>query len=237
MVWIPGGTFQMGDEFGDGSSYEKPVHTVTVGDFYLGATEVTVAQWRNYVNDSGISFDWSRNSAGDYPVAKYSPEEDCPIINVTWVQALVYCHWLSQKTGDHYRLPTEAEWEYAARSGGKKEKWAGTSSESSLGSYAWYTSNSGSTTHPVGQKQPNELGLYDMNGNVWEWCSDWYGSYPSGSVTNPTVPSSGANRAICGGSWNNGAGRLRCAFRYDLSPADRYHDIGFRLAKTHLPNP
>ena len=243
MVWIPGGTFQMGDQFWGGDDDEKPVHTVTVGDFYLGATEVTVGQYMQFAGDTRSRYPEWLEAGSTYNIhtghndsyrklGSALTAKDHPVVGVSWHDASAYCDWLSQNTGDQYRLPTEAEWEYAARSGGKKEKWAGTSSEISLDNFAWYDVNSGNRTHPVGQKQPNGLGLYDMSGNVWEWCSDWYGLYPSGSVTNPTGPSSGTSRAFRGGSWDDHARLLRCANRLNLWPDYRYNALGFRLAKS-----
>ena len=138
---------------------------------------------------------------------------------------------LNQKTGKRHRLPTAAEWEYAARSGGKREKWAGTSSERDLADYAWYDKNSGQQTHPVGQKKPNGLGLYDMSGNVWEWCQDWYDKdyYRGGPKDNPNGPDSGNFRVLRGGSWPLNARSARPAYRFFGVPAGRYSNIGFRL--------
>ena len=131
-------------------------------------------------------------------------------------------------TGKNFRLPTEAEWEYAARGGQKSRgyKYAGSNA---LSDVAWYTDNSGSKTHPVKQKQANELGLYDMSGNVWEWCQDWSGSYSSNAQTNPTGPSSGSDRVIRGGSWNGSASYCRVADRYSNSPGNRNGNLGFRV--------
>jgi len=133
-----------------------------------------------------------------------------------------------------YRLPTEAEWEYAARSGGKSEKYAGTSNESELGDYAWYDKNSGSKTHPVGQKKPNGIGIYDMSGNVWEWVNDWYDSdyYKNSPKSNPTGPSSGKEyKVLRGGSWNFYARGLEAPNRDWYEPSGRSGDVGFRLVR------
>ena len=155
---------------------------------------------------------------------------DRPVENVSWEDCQEFLRKLNQSTGKRYRLPTEAE--YAARSGGKKKKWAGTSSEGDLGAYAWYDKNSGSQTHPVGQKKPNGLGLYDLSGNVWEWCQDWYGDYSSAALTNPTGPSSGSNRVIRGGSWYYDARNARAANRDWNDPGIRGENLGFRLVRS-----
>ena len=218
MIFVKGGCYQMGDTFGDGGKDEKPVHDVCVSDFYMGKHEVTQGQWKRIMGNNPSSF----SSCGD----------NCPVENVSWNDVQNFIGKLNSRTGKRYRLPTEAEWEYAARSGGKSEKWSGTSSESSLGDYAWYISNSGRRTHPVGQKQPNGLGLHDMSGNVWEWCQDWYGSnyYGGSGRDNPVGPSSGSYRVIRGGGWSGSAASARAAFRSGYLPDDRYYDLGFRLA-------
>ena len=185
------------DEGGD----EKPVHEVCLDDYYIGKYEVTQGQWSKIMGNNPSNFKLGDN----YPVE-----------NVSWDDIQVFLEKLSQKTGQNYRLPTEAEWEYAARSGGKQEKWAGTSNESGLEGYAWFDKNSGNQTHLVGQKTPNGLGICDMSGNVWEWCSDWYdGDYYSKSPrNNPNGPSGGSYRVARGGSWRDTAENLRASNRY-----------------------
>jgi len=148
----------MGDTFGDGKKDEKPSHKVCVNDFYLGIYEVTQGQWEKVMGNNPSSFKKGNN----YPVER-----------VSWEDVQQFIHRLNSQTGRKYRLPTEAEWEYAARSGGKQEKYAGTNQEGELKEYAWFTANSDFQTHPVGQKRPNGLGIYDMIGNVSEWCADW----------------------------------------------------------------
>ncbi|KAF0159731.1 MAG: hypothetical protein FD159_229 [Syntrophaceae bacterium] len=218
LIFVKGGCYQMGDTVGGGESNEKPVHEVCVNDFYMGKYEVTQGQWKKVMGNNPSYY----SGCGD----------NCPVEMVSWNDVQTFVEKLNRNSGKRYRLPTEAEWEYAARSGGKSEKWPGTSSESSLGDYAWYSSNSGSKTHPVGQKQPNGLGLHDMSGNVWEWCSDWYGNkyYNQSPRDNPAGPSSGSLRVQRGGSWGNFAASTRAADRYRVKPGVRYCDLGFRLA-------
>jgi len=171
---------------------------------------------------------------GDNPSYFKNCGDNCPVENVSWYEVQEFIERLNSKTGKKYRLPTEAEWEYAARSGGKREKYAGTNSDADLGSYAWYITNSGSKTHPVGQKQPNGLGLYDMSGNVWEWCSDWYGKdyYASSPKDNPQGPSSGSYRVLRGGSWGNDPRNIRASDRGIDFPSFRLIYNGFRLLRT-----
>ena len=213
MVKVTGGTFTMGDT--DGYSWELPTHQVTVGDFYIGKYEVTQGQWQAVMGSNPSYF----NACGD----------NCPVELVTWNDVQDFITKLNQQKGTKYRLPTEAEWEYAARSGGKSEKYSG---GSDVNAVAWYNSNSGSTTHPVGQKQANGLGLYDMSGNVWEWVNDWYGVYGSTAQTNPKGPSTGSssNRVLRGGSWYGDAYNARASVRYSDYPDYSDSVIGFRLA-------
>lgn len=247
MVFVKGGSFQMGDTFGDGQDDEKPVHTVTVGDFYMSKYEVTVQEFKKFIDESayktdadkngfsyvwtGLSWDmkqgvnWRCDVNGS---VRPSYEYDHPVIHVSWNDAKAFCAWLSKKTGKSYRLPTEAEWEYAARSGGRSEKYAGGSNVDAVG---WYNGNSNGKTHPVGQKQANGLGLYDMTGNVWEWCEDWYDEnyYKNSSSYNPKGPSSGTYRVRRGGSWDYLTDILRCSYRGRNAPDGRYDSYGFRL--------
>ena len=220
FVFVKGGCFQMGDTFGDGSSNEKPVHEVCVDDFYIGKYEVTQGQWKAIMGNNPSRF----SDCGD----------NCPVESASWNDIQDFINKLNQKTGKNYRLPTEAEWEYSARSGGKNEKYAGTSNESELGDYAWYISNSGGKTHPVGTKQPNGLGIYDMSGNVWEWVSDWYDAdyYKNSPKDNTKGPSSGSARVLRGGSWSNGAWDTRIALRYWGYPVGWGNHGGFRLVRT-----
>ena len=216
FVLVKGGCFAMGDTFGDGLPDERPVREVCLDDFYLGKYEVTQKQWELVMGSNP-----SRFKGGDRPVEQ-----------VSWSDVQRFISRLNDQSGQKFRLPTETEWEYAARSSGKREKYAGTSQEIDLGQYAWYFLNSGSQTHAVGEKRRNDLGLYDMNGNVWEWCADWYGEnyYQGRPKHNPEGPSTGSNKALRGGSWFNDAGNLRLAYRYAFSPEYRAGTIGFRLA-------
>ena len=203
--------FQMGSNSGE--SDEKPIHTVTVSSFFMDKTEVTQAQYKKVMG---------RNPSG------FSGCDDCPVEKVSWHDAVAYAN----KVGK--RLPTEAEWEYAAR-GGNKSKGYKYSGSNGIDAVGWYDRNSNSKTHPVAQKQPNELGLYDMSGNVWEWCSDWYGSYSSSPQNNPQGPNSGEYRVRRGGSWYGSGSICRVALRYRDSPDDRYGNLGFRLVLSQVP--
>ena len=209
FVRVPAGSFAMGSENGD--SDEKPVHPVTISRaFELQATEVTQGQWEAVMGNKPSRFQG----------------ESLPVEQVSWNDVQEFLRKLNQRDpGKGYRLPTEAEWEYACRAGTTGDRYG------DLNSIAWYTENSGGKTHPVGQKQPNAWGLYDMLGNVWEWCSDWYGDYPSGSVTDPRGPSSGSSRVLRGGGWGSGASICRSANRSGYAPGIRYSVLGFRLAR------
>ncbi len=218
MVLVKGGCFDMGDIFGTGSSDEKPVHTVCVGDFYLGKTEVTQKQWVEIVGNNPSKFQCG----------------DCPVERVSWNNVQDFIKKLNEKTGMHYRLPTEAEWEYAARSGGLKQQWAGTNDKEKIGEYTWYRFTALGVTHAVGGKTPNDIGLYDMMGNVWEWCSDWYDKkyYEYSPSKDPQGPAEGTNRVIRGGGWRSKDKGLRTTDRNDFIPTSKkFTDIGFRLAR------
>jgi formylglycine-generating enzyme required for sulfatase activity len=190
FMFVKGGCYQMGDLFGDGFSNEKPVHEVCVDDFYIGKYLVTQGQWKAIRGNNPSDFSKCGN--------------DCPVEQVSWNDAQEFIRIMNQRTGKTYRLLTEAEWEYAARSRGKKEKWAGANDDSQieLWYHAWYLDNAGARTHPVGQKKPNGLYIYDMTGNVWEWVQDIYSSdaYSHHSRNNPIYTGSGNNRVIRGGS-------------------------------------
>jgi len=213
---IEGGTFTMGSPASEvNHESDETQHQVTLSPYYMSKYEVTQAQWKAVMGSNPSSF---------------SGCDNCPVESVSWNDIQTFIQKLNAQSGQTYRLPTEAEWEYAAGGGANnRSKWAGTNNESDLGTYAWFTSNSGYKTHPVGQKQPNSLGLYDMSGNVWEWCSDWYGTYPSGSQTNPTGAATGSSRVSRGGSWSNSAQYCRSAYRNYDTPDRRSGGLGFRL--------
>ena len=216
MIAVKGGTFQMGatsEQGSDANSDEKPVHNVTLSDYYIGETEVTQELWEAVM--------------GTNP-SYHSGYPQRPVEQVSWNDCQEFIKKLNQLTGRNFRLPTEAEWEYAAR-GGKKSLDYKYSGSDIVGVIACYNSNSGLQTHDVKTKQANELGIYDMSGNVWEWCQDWYGSYSSGSQTNPTGPSSGSYRVFRGGSWYNDTEYCRVSYRYNDYPGSRFNDLGYRL--------
>jgi len=213
MIFVKGGCFMMGSN--DGESDEKPVHQVCVDDFYIGKYEVTQKQWKEIMGNNPSRFKC----------------DNCPVEQVNWNDVQDFIKKLNTKTGNNYRLPTEAEWEYAAR-GGNQSKGYTYSGSNTIGSVAWYTGNSGSKTHTVGTKKANELEIYDMSGNVWEWCSDLYGGdyYGKSLKNNPAGPTTGSDRVYRGGSWNYNATSCRVAYRSSYYPIIRYYTLGFRLA-------
>lgn len=215
MVKVEAGTFMMGatSEMQKPWYDEKPVHQVTLtNDYYMGKYEVTQNLWKAVMGRNPSKF------KGD----------DLPVEKVSWDDCQEFISKLNSMTGRKFRLPTEAEWEYAAR-GGKKSRGYQYSGSSKMSEVAWYTANSGSKTHPVGKKQANELGLYDMTGNVLEWCQDWYGSYVSSSQTNPTGAFSGFFRVFRGGSWYGNTGNCRSSCRDSYNPGNCNFDLGLRL--------
>lgn len=216
MILVQGGSFNMGRN--DGEYDQKPVHSVTLDNFYISKYEFTQANWRTLNGKDPSNF---------------SGCDNCPVDQVSYNDAAAFCQKLSKMTGKLYRLPTEAEWEYAAR-GGSKGKGYKYSGDNNLDVVGWYITNSDSRTHSVGQKQPNELGLYDMTGNVWEWCSDWYNEnyYVNSPNNNPSGPSSGAFRVVRGGSWADYSEFSHVTARPDFSPAVRNSAIGFRLVRS-----
>ena len=228
MVKISKGTFTMGDIQGGGDSDESPSHSVTLSkNFYISDHEVTAAEYKACVDDG----ECSAAGSGTYATYNTSGKENNPINYVSWDDAQSYITWLNQDSSRTFRLCTEAEWEYAARAG-TDTKWSCGNEESCLGSVAWYSSNSGSTTQEVKTKNANAWGLYDMHGNVYEWVQDWYGDYSAGAVTDPVGPSSGSYRVLRGGYFDYAATGLRSAVRHWNSPGIRRSFIGFRLCSS-----
>lgn len=216
MIYVPSGCYEMGcgPWSGKCDDDEKPLHTVCVNAFYLGRYEVTQGQWKRVMGNNPSNF----KRCGD----------QCPVEDVSWYDVQEFIKRLNRKTGKKYRLPTEAEWEYAARSGGRKEKYAGGDNVDAL---AWSEHKSGESTHQVGTKLPNGLGIYDMSGNVWEWCQDVYFkyAYQKHDLNNPVFEEEGSNRVSRGGSWYVNPRYVRAAFRNRYAPGCTYYYLGFRL--------
>jgi formylglycine-generating enzyme len=257
MVFVQGGTFTMGDHFSEGEPNELPVHSVTLSNYCMGAAEVTQSEWAQYMPAEN----WSSFGTGDtypvYNVSWYSIIKYCNLRSIA--EGLTPCYTISSSTdpsvwgtvptssnstwdaaicnwsANGYRLPTEAEWEYASRGGinnADNLRFSGCHEETDLTNYAWYGGNYTGTSHPVGTKLPNQLGVYDMSGNLWELCWDWYGSYTSYSVTNPYGPTTGSYRVLRGGYWLLNAIECRLAYRNNYDPHEGYYNIGFRLSRT-----
>ena len=233
MIWVEGGDFLMGctsEQGGDCGSDEQNVRRVTVDGFYIGMLEVTQSQWEKVV---GTSIYQQKSKAGGSSTPGVGP--DYPMYYVSWDEAMEFCRLLSNKTGRTYTLPTEAQWEYAARGGNKNEgaKYAGSNM---IDAVAWYSDTSNGITHIVGSKRANALGIYDMSGNVYEWCKDWYAdSYISYDTNNPMGPASGSRRVNRGGgasnncSWSNASKYCRVASRDSRDPNNPDCNIGFRV--------
>ena len=229
-----------------GESDESPVHKVTLNSFSMSKYEITNKQYCAFLNEQGneseggvewidLEVSWNNEKCRIYERSGRfyveSGYEDHAVIYVSWYGARAYCTWLSKKIGKEVRLPTEAEWEYAAR-GGKKSRGYTYSGSNTVGEVAWYGNNSRLEVHKVGGKSPNELGLYDMSGNVWEWCSDWYDEdyYSSSPSRNPKGPSLGDYKVLRGGSWRGLASDCRVANRNSDYPDYRVSSRGFRVA-------
>ena len=260
MVFVEGGTFDMGDTFGDGDSNEKPVHKVTLNSFYIEKYEVTFAEYDLYCDATG------RDKLSDEGWGK----DNRSVIHISWYDAVEYCNWLSEQEGfsqcytidkttkdlknkskynkvkwlvscnfsaNGYRLPTEAEWEYACR-GGLKSKGYKYSGSDKLEEVAWYCDNSNSITRQVGQKKSNELGIHDMSGNIAEWCWDWDSNdyYKMNDKNDPRGPDSGYSRVIRGGGKDYIKSGLRCSNRYGDKASNRLYLHGFRLCRTYIEN-
>ncbi len=216
MVAVTGGTFQMGatSEQTGAKFDESPVHSVTLSDYYIGETEVTQELYMAVMGTNPSYF---------------TGNLQCPVERVSWTDCQTFIDKLNELTGENFKLPTEAQWEYATR-GGERAVGYLYSGSSTIADVAWYLDNSSSKSQPVKTKLPNELGLYDMSGNVWEWCSDWYGTYSSVTVTDPTGPATGSYRVLRGGSWRNMAEDCRVSCRLYNTPSSTYDSYGLRLA-------
>jgi formylglycine-generating enzyme required for sulfatase activity len=257
MIFVKPGTFVMGspaDENGRGS--DEGQHRVTLTkSFLMGATHVTVGQFAAFVKDTGYRTAaeiggaaleqsvWTPGANWRNP--GFDQGDDHPVVCVNWGDSIAFCEWLSKKEGRHYRLPTEAEWEYTARAGTQSAYWWGDSpnngegcancldqtAKKSIQGYTDYFSWSDGYVHtsPVGIFRPNAWGLYDMIGNAFEWCGDWQGAYPNGSETDPRGPDSGLNRVLRGGGWNVPPLNCRCARRHGIPPGDMENNVGFRV--------
>ncbi len=247
FVFVPGGRFEMGDTFGDGRANERPAHPVAVADLYLGRFEVTVAQYRRFAERSGyrtaaeqrgwvLDIDpgmnaWVRVPGLSWRNPGYPASDDDPVGWVTWDDAAAFVRWLAEETGRPYRLPTEAEWEYAARGGGRPGRWSGAAEGDDADRFAWHAGNSGGHARPVGGRAPNALGLYDMSGNVWEWCADWDAPYRGGDLLHdPQGPPEGSYKVLRGGSWRVAALLARVTYRSAYKPDYAHASIGFRVA-------
>ena len=249
MVLVVGGEFLMGSN--NGFTDEKPVHKVRIDSFYIGKYEITIADFKQFIDATSYKTDadkggWSWIWNGATWIKKRGVNWQCdvggnkipagdysrPVIHVSWNDAKEYCNWLSKQTGDHYRLPTEAEWEYAAIGGYKaiKTKYSGSNN---IDEVAWYAINSDGHPHTVGGKKPNSIGIYDMSGNVWEWCNDWYyfSYYSSCPMYDPQGKTNGTKRVIRGGSWKDYKNYCRISIRGKNEPNTRGILIGFRVVK------
>ena len=256
FVFIPAGTYMMGSGMsaretaqkygGQVGAYENehPRHEVTITKpFYLQTTELTVGQWRAFVQETGYQTEaetsggswiwtglkWEKKEGYYWDNPGFVQTEDHPVSCISWNDAQAFIQWIVKKENDVYRLPTEAEWEYACRTGGTTQFFYGNGT-TGLGEYAWYQDNSEMRTHPVAQKKANGWNLYDMHGNVYEWCQDWYGDYSSGPATDPTGPALDSHRVIRGGGWISAASNCRSANRGKFVPDSRFNTLGFRLA-------
>lgn len=224
MIWVEGGDFLMGatSEQGSDVNEDEVIHRVKLDSYYIGECEVTQSQWEKIM---GSSIEYQASKAG---FSTNGTGHDYAMYYVSWGDAQAFCSELSRITGRTYCLPTEAQWEYAAR-GGKSAGGTKYSGSRLIHEIAWYSGNSGATIHPVKGRRPNALGLYDMSGNVYEWCSDWYGDYDVNDTNNPAGPSSGSNRVLRGGCWFSEAQDCRISLRGYNSPDGRGYESGFRV--------
>jgi len=239
---VPGGCFSMGNGFSDGYHLEKPVHEVCLDSYFIARFDVTVGDFRRFVAATGYRSEaelgdgcyvydggsWRKDAAANWRSPGFRQDDRHPVVCVSWNDAVAYAKWLSGVEKRGYRLPTEAQWEYAARGGGRIERYAGGDEVEAV---AWYSANSGGSTHPAGQKKGNALGLYDMSGNVWQWTADWYGEgyYRESPKNNPEGAVTGTKRVFRGGSWFYDARGVRASYRDFAVPSYRSSYLGFRL--------
>lgn len=247
FAFVQGGTFQMGctkTQASDCDADEKPVHAVTLDDFYIGRREVTVGEYLAFVDKNPEHLPIWLQKWGEFNIETgkktYYKEKgysrtatQLPVIGISWENAVAYCRWKSKKTGETHRLPTEAEWEYAAR-GGQKSKDYLYAGSGHIEGVAWFEENANDQVHVGGQKRSNALGIYDMSGNVYEWCSDWYSAdyYKISPEKSPTGPNSGEKKVIRGGDWKSRMAHQRVSHRNYLPPASLTYKVGFRLCKS-----
>jgi formylglycine-generating enzyme required for sulfatase activity len=242
FIPVPAGCFLMGNTFEDAYHIEMPVHEVCVDSFSISPFAVTRGEFKRFEAATGYRTDaekhdgchifdgssWKKEPAANWRTPGFRQDDDHPVVCISWNDAVAYARWLALKNNRPYRLPTEAEWEYTARSGGKEERFAG---GDDIDKVAWYASNSDNRTHSVGQKQPNSLGAYDMSGNVWQWVGDWYDSryYRESPRNDPRGPESGTKRIFRGGSWFYDQRGARTTYRDFSSPEFSSSYLGFRL--------
>jgi len=242
FVPVPGGCFQMGNGFSDGYYLERPVHEVCLDSFNIARFDVRVGDFERFVRETGYITDsekiggcyvydgnsWNRDSSAGWRSPGFKQGDSHPVVCVSWNDADRYAKWLSLNEKRVFRLPSEAEWEYAARGGGRKERYAG---GDDVDDVAWYSVNSGNMTHPVGRKKANALGLYDMSGNVWQWTADWFSQsyYRESPRSNPKGPFEGTKRVFRGGGWFYDARGVRASYRDFAAPDYSSSYLGFRL--------
>lgn len=247
FVRVTGGEFLMGDASGAGRPNERPAHAVRVSDFLMGTHEVTVGQFGAFTAETGylteaerrgwvleidsVMMKWVRREGISWKDPGFAQDDSHPVVWVSLNDADAFVRWLAEKTGRPCRLPTEAEWEYAARAGGGSDRWSGTDDPADLPRFAWYSANSGGRTHQVGGKEPNGLGIHDLSGNVWEWTGDRDAPYPAAGeiLVDPGGPPDGAFFILRGGSWRVGEGILRATYRSGYKPDYSHGSIGFRV--------
>ncbi len=248
MVFVKGGCYEMGDSFDGSYTDNKPVHEVCVDSFYIRKYEVTVGEFRIFVDSTGYKTDaekgggcfyltgdnWGISNKKSWRDPGYKVTDEHPVVCVSWNDSLAYLAWLSRNSKKKYRLSTEAEWEYAARGRGMKEKWPDTNRIFDLKKFAWYEKNSGKKAHAIGQKKKNRLGLHDMCGNAWEWVADKYNEnyYKSSQKENPLGPTSGMFHVLRGGSWIDAAENIHVTRRMKSLPDFSSSNFGFRYVMT-----